>query len=342
MWIRSPMGTIPQVYDVDKGYVTHNFSGHRGIVSGLRFHPDPQRLQLVSWSDDTDLRVWDLISQKCAATLTDHYAAPVGVAFSEDGWLMTSAGRDEVLITWNLRTFQRLKLTPVFEPLESVTEIPRRFWTEKQGQPAVPTQPGQPTPVVSGLVMTGGVRGRLRVWQVVEHRKKSAGESKRDYDCKCILERQLGQGTTEGAEGGRENALNEPAEAGKAKADLPLSAQVETFVPLWLSKRGEEVKEGDFGDHGDLLCVTRDQTFVNVTASTLELGRTLVGNHDEILALDFVPDLELRPGGGPVFAMAANSEQVRAACRSLGVCVSSIFLLLSLTASPYRYSRLWD
>jgi WD40 repeat protein len=36
------------VWDVDGGFCTHAFRGHKGIVTSVEFHPDPRRL-LVSY-----------------------------------------------------------------------------------------------------------------------------------------------------------------------------------------------------------------------------------------------------------------------------------------------------
>lgn len=35
------------VWDVDGGYCTHYFTGHKGVVSSIMFHPDPEK-HLVS------------------------------------------------------------------------------------------------------------------------------------------------------------------------------------------------------------------------------------------------------------------------------------------------------
>lgn len=35
------------VWDVDGGFCTHYFTGHKGVVSSILFHPDPNK-QLVS------------------------------------------------------------------------------------------------------------------------------------------------------------------------------------------------------------------------------------------------------------------------------------------------------
>jgi U3 small nucleolar RNA-associated protein 13 len=45
-----------KVWDIERGYCTHNFTGHTGIVSTVLFHPEPQRLLLATSSDDCSVR----------------------------------------------------------------------------------------------------------------------------------------------------------------------------------------------------------------------------------------------------------------------------------------------
>ena len=53
-----------RVWDIDGGYCTHNFRGHGGVITALKFHPDIKRLLLFSGADDCKIRVWDLKSRK--------------------------------------------------------------------------------------------------------------------------------------------------------------------------------------------------------------------------------------------------------------------------------------
>ena len=56
-----------RVWDVAKGYCTHNFREHTDIIRTVYFHPDPNRLQLFSCSDDNTIRIFDLIDSNCIA-----------------------------------------------------------------------------------------------------------------------------------------------------------------------------------------------------------------------------------------------------------------------------------
>ncbi|RHY33893.1 hypothetical protein DYB32_003281, partial [Aphanomyces invadans] len=73
---------LVKVYDIEKGFVTHNFKKHTGIVTLVKFHPDAKRLQLVSASDDSTVRIWDLIAQKEVGCMKDHMSPATTVAFS--------------------------------------------------------------------------------------------------------------------------------------------------------------------------------------------------------------------------------------------------------------------
>lgn len=39
-----------QVWDVDGGFCTHHFKGHKGVVTSLMFYHDPKRLLVSSLS----------------------------------------------------------------------------------------------------------------------------------------------------------------------------------------------------------------------------------------------------------------------------------------------------
>ena len=61
------MPFVLQVWDLQGGFCTHSFSGHGGVVLRVAFHP--KQLLLFSASDDSEVRVWDLVEKKCTAVL---------------------------------------------------------------------------------------------------------------------------------------------------------------------------------------------------------------------------------------------------------------------------------
>ena len=113
---------IVKVWDIQRGFVTHNFRGHGGVVSALKFYGKAggQSWRLASGADDCKVRVWDLLASKCLAVLDGHSSVIRGLDFSSDGQMLLSGSRDQLLNTWDLKTF-KLKLSiPVYESLESV------------------------------------------------------------------------------------------------------------------------------------------------------------------------------------------------------------------------------
>ena len=85
-----------RVWDVAGGFCTHSFKDHSDIIRTVQFHPDPQRLQVISTADDNTIRIFDLRDQKCVAVFREHVSLPTAVAISADGYLMASCGRDKV------------------------------------------------------------------------------------------------------------------------------------------------------------------------------------------------------------------------------------------------------
>jgi U3 small nucleolar RNA-associated protein 13 len=108
---------VAKVWDLRKGYITHVFKGHGGVISCLQFYlstsqgkegGSPQ-LTLATGSVDTRVRLFNLsdanqrsTSAKANTILDGHVSVPRGMAFSSDGkWLLT-AGRDSVVLVWDL------------------------------------------------------------------------------------------------------------------------------------------------------------------------------------------------------------------------------------------------
>jgi U3 small nucleolar RNA-associated protein 13 len=85
-----------KVWDIVKGFCTHNFKFHTDIVQTVYFHPDPSKMQLFSTGSDNTIRVYDLTATKLVATLSDHVSLPTQVTVSNNGRLLVSSGRDKV------------------------------------------------------------------------------------------------------------------------------------------------------------------------------------------------------------------------------------------------------
>ena len=66
----------------------------------LRYLPDGSRV--VSGSDDKTLKVWDVATGKCVATLEGHSGDVYGVAVFPDGRRVVSVSRDNTLKVWDV------------------------------------------------------------------------------------------------------------------------------------------------------------------------------------------------------------------------------------------------
>ncbi|WP_437948078.1 PQQ-binding-like beta-propeller repeat protein [Sorangium sp. So ce296] len=76
--------------------------GHSGRVNACAISPDGQHI--VSGSDDTTLKVWDLETGKLLSTLQGHSSWVNACALSPDGQRIVSASSDRTLKIWDLAT----------------------------------------------------------------------------------------------------------------------------------------------------------------------------------------------------------------------------------------------
>ncbi|XP_031502912.1 protein TORMOZ EMBRYO DEFECTIVE [Nymphaea colorata] len=152
------------VWDVEGGYCTHYFQGHEGVVRTILFHPDANHLLLFSGSDDGTVRVWDLVTKKCASVLRKHFSTVTSLAVSENGWTLLSAARDRVVNLWNLRNYNFEKTITTYEVVEAICVIP--------SESVFATTLGKIRPKVKGKknssppihFLTVGDRGIVRLW----------------------------------------------------------------------------------------------------------------------------------------------------------------------------------
>ncbi|EPQ60264.1 WD40 repeat-like protein [Gloeophyllum trabeum ATCC 11539] len=111
---------VVKVWDFLRGFPTHVFKGHGGVVSALAFNfpRDPsavgyqEKMQLITGSADTRIRIFDLsaasaaaktgASSKPEAVLEGHVSVPRGLDVSPDGKWLVSGGRDSVVLVWDL------------------------------------------------------------------------------------------------------------------------------------------------------------------------------------------------------------------------------------------------
>ena len=76
--------------------------GHTSTVFGVAITPDGRTV--VSGSGDKTLKVWDMETGKCRATLIGHTSTVFGVAITPDGRTVVSGSDDKTLKVWDLAT----------------------------------------------------------------------------------------------------------------------------------------------------------------------------------------------------------------------------------------------
>lgn len=52
--------------------------------------------------------------------LQGHFNAATALSIASDGWTLLSAGRDNVAILWDLRSYKKITTIPVFEAIEGM------------------------------------------------------------------------------------------------------------------------------------------------------------------------------------------------------------------------------
>ena len=186
-------GTV-KVWNILRGFVTHVFKGHGGVVSALAFnYPfDPSaveretKMQLITGSVDTRIRIFDLsavaarsgTALRPEAVLEGHVSVPRGLDVSPDGKWLVSGGRDSVVMVWDIShkspaTHQSksnkgkgketafapslAKTIPVLERVEAVGLL-------------LPEEDlaGAPSGSAKLRFYTGGEKGVVRIWDARE------------------------------------------------------------------------------------------------------------------------------------------------------------------------------
>lgn len=92
-----------KVWDLSKGFQTHNFLGHRGVIVKLAFLPQEGSLRVVSAAEDMLVKVWDLVLNAEVATLkaSKDGGRATCFAFSKDFKTMMVGSRDGSIAFFN-------------------------------------------------------------------------------------------------------------------------------------------------------------------------------------------------------------------------------------------------
>ena len=97
---------------MNRGFQTHNLTGHRGIINKLVFYPEGDTYHLISTAEDYKIKVWDLILKTEIANIAAHSSLITGIEFTEDRNFMISSSRDGSLAIFNVK--EKYKLVSTF------------------------------------------------------------------------------------------------------------------------------------------------------------------------------------------------------------------------------------
>lgn len=115
----------------------------------LKFIENNGQKQIIGCGDDLKISCWDLSTSELVFQLSGHFSKITSVSLCYDNIHLASSGRDNVVILWNLKTRLAVKTYPVFESLESVVCLPKKFEVPIVGE------------VTQGIhVATAGERGK--------------------------------------------------------------------------------------------------------------------------------------------------------------------------------------
>ena len=106
-----------KVFDVIKGFQTHNFIGHRGVIVQLGFVPGVDHLRLLSSGEDFTVKVWDLVLNKDVATLRGNMGRISCFQHTHDLKTLFVGARDGKIAVYNCHENYKLitTLTPLLD-----------------------------------------------------------------------------------------------------------------------------------------------------------------------------------------------------------------------------------
>lgn len=100
--------------------------GCQGVISVLAFQSatgsDSDYGVLVAAGDDHRIHVWSVETRELRHVLSGHFSRITAVSFASAEWLV-SAGRDKVLMLWNLADGKMVRTVPTYESLEGVVAL---------------------------------------------------------------------------------------------------------------------------------------------------------------------------------------------------------------------------
>lgn len=143
-----------KVWDLAGGFATHNFRGHAGMISALKFwgFQGSKQWLLASASDqDYKIRVWDLVKRKSIASFEQHNSVIRGLDFSVDGNILISGGRDKAINVWNMQRMKHTVTIPALDTVETLGFLSPGTFTDDPNEQ---------------IVYAGGESGTTRLWSL--------------------------------------------------------------------------------------------------------------------------------------------------------------------------------
>ncbi|KAJ6238239.1 periodic tryptophan protein [Anaeramoeba flamelloides] len=195
-------------------------NAHDGAVLTLAWNAEYRNL-MASGSDDNTVKIWDLTTTECLATIGNHTDAVGALAWKPDeGSLLLSGGHDSVCWLWDIRSMaeenkekqrqKKIQLDGIKFKLSSPTEClkwditnPNRFFISVENGDSFYydiRKPEKPLFTVSchrkettqvafseipGLFVTGGSDKFVKVWEISE--KKISQVMKRNLDVGSVF-----------------------------------------------------------------------------------------------------------------------------------------------------------
>lgn len=87
----SQTGTL-KIWDLEAAKLLRTFTGHKGAIKCMDFHPYGD--YLTTGSCDSNIKLWDTRKRGCIVTYSSHHVAVNSLQFSPDGQWIASACED--------------------------------------------------------------------------------------------------------------------------------------------------------------------------------------------------------------------------------------------------------
>lgn len=189
---------LVKVWDIKGGFVTHNFRGHGGVISAMKFYAPENASRaalptevvatkktgskkkcakrggeeelgwrLATGADDTKVRVWDLVKSECVAVLDSHVSVVRGLDWSADGRTLVSGSRDKVVCVWDARSWKLKGTIPVLEELETVGFLAPGALKMQEEEGSIGEQ----------IIYMGGRKNKIRLWDLTAGKEITRSEN---------------------------------------------------------------------------------------------------------------------------------------------------------------------